>query len=142
MSYAADISCKDCWSALSEVSDAQLIDVRTSAEWAFVGAPDLSSLGKQVLLAEWQKFPSMKIDGDFAVKVAEELQMKGSGPDSEVFTLCRSGVRSISAAEALTAAGFGNARNVLGGFEGGPDENGHRGLVSGWKFDNLPWRQS
>ena len=142
MPYAGDITCMDCWSELKESPDAQLVDVRTAAEWAFVGVPDLSSIGKQVLLAEWQQFPTMQVASDFLDRATEQLKMAGSDPASKVFTLCRSGARSISAAEALTDAGYTNAYNVLDGFEGGPDGKGHRGLVSGWKFDSLPWRQN
>jgi rhodanese-related sulfurtransferase len=55
--------------------------------------------------------------------------------------LCRSGVRSQNAAKAVTAAGFTRCYNVLGGFEGNPDEHGHRGTMEGWKVDGLSWTQ-
>lgn len=141
MPYSGDISCTECWSALTQDSDAQLIDVRTSAEWSFVGLPDLSSIGKSVLREEWQQFPTMQVNPAFVDRSVEQLSEAGATTESSVFLLCRSGVRSIAAAEALSAAGFTKAYNVLGGFEGNPDEHGHRGNVSGWKYDDLPWRQ-
>jgi rhodanese-related sulfurtransferase len=55
--------------------------------------------------------------------------------------LCRSGVRSVAAARAATAAGLGRSFNVLDGFEGGLDRAGHRGRA-GWRAERLPWRQS
>jgi rhodanese-related sulfurtransferase len=55
--------------------------------------------------------------------------------------LCRSGVRSIAAAEAMTAAGYKNCYNILGGFEGPPDQQRHRGTTGGWKAAGLPWEQ-
>ena len=57
-----------------------------------------------------------------------------------IYLLCRSGVRSRAAAEALTDAGLGPAFNVLEGFEGPHDDEGHR-TVAGWKIAGLPWRQ-
>ena len=58
----------------------------------------------------------------------------------QVYLICRSGVRSVAAATALTAAGLGPAYNVLEGFEGPHDAQGHRSLA-GWKNAGLPWRQ-
>jgi rhodanese-related sulfurtransferase len=50
-------------------------------------------------------------------------------------------VRSLAAAEAAVAAGYSHAYNVADGFEGPPDEDGHRGRIAGWKVEGLPWRQ-
>ena len=58
-----------------------------------------------------------------------------------VIFLCRSGNRSIPAAQAATAAGIAPSYNMLDGFEGQLDENGHRG-GTGWRADGLPWKQS
>ncbi len=137
MSYAGDVSCKECLSALQQKQTSQLIDVRTMPEWMFVGIPDLSELGKQAHTVDWQQFPSMQINAEF-VKAVEAI---GGDKDAEIYCLCRSGVRSIAAAQALTAAGFTKAFNVLSGFEGGHNNEGKRGTVSGWKFDGLPWMQ-
>lgn len=137
MSYAGDVSCKECFSALQQNPASHLIDVRTVPEWIFVGVPNLSEIGKQVHTVEWQKFPSMQVNTEF-VSAVEEL---GAKHDDEIYCLCRSGVRSISAAQALTAAGFAKAFNVLDGFEGDHNHEGKRALLSGWKFDDLPWAQ-
>jgi len=132
-----DVSPADAWAALQSEPDAVLVDVRTDAEWTFVGVPDLASAGKQPVLIPWQVYPSMQVNGAFA----EHLRRSGVTPLSKVFYLCRSGARSLAAAQAAQAAGFPNAANVADGFEGPPDAAGHRGAVAGWKADGLPWRQ-
>ena len=134
-------SCSQCWEALQNNKQSALVDVRTNAEWSFVGLPDLSSLGKDIILVDWQQFPHMTVNPSFSKLVSEHVKAAGCDESAELYFLCRSGVRSIAAAEAMTAAGFGNAFNVLGGFEGNPDDNGHRGNLQGWKSDGLPWRQ-
>ncbi|MGI9350334.1 MAG: rhodanese-like domain-containing protein [Rhizobiaceae bacterium] len=141
MSYAGDISCKDCWEMLESNPDAHLIDVRTTAEWSFVGIPVLEKLGKSPILLEWQQYPSMLVNPEFVTAAATMLEAAGAKKNSRVFTLCRSGMRSIAAAESLTSAGFENAYNILDGFEGNPDEAGHRATLGGWKFEGLPWMQ-
>lgn len=136
MSYAGDIEPKDAYAVLGEDEEAVLVDVRTTAEWNYVGLPDLTAVGKRVLCVEWQRFP----DGAVNERFVEQLQGAGLPDGAPLYFLCRSGVRSIAAAEAATAAGLGPAYNVLHGFEGHHDREGHRS-VAGWKNDGLPWRQ-
>ena len=118
-------------------ADAVLVDVRTQAEWVFVGLPDLTNAAARLVCMEWQRFPDMAVNPDFVKKIAQEI----ADTTPAIFTLCRSGARSIAAARALTQEGFAGCYNVVGGFEGDPDEFGHRGGVNGWKFDGLPWVQ-
>lgn len=121
---------------LVDEPNAALVDVRTAAEWQFVGVPDTSELGRPTRLVEWVGFPSGAPNRGFV----DQLREQGieAGP---VIFVCRSGQRSISAAIAATDAGLGPAYNVLDGFEGDLDQNGHRGVV-GWRAVGLPWRQS
>ena len=142
MSYAGDVSCKECFTALQQNQHSQLIDVRTTPEWIFVGVPNLSEIGKQVHTVEWQKFPSMQVNQDLVSVVENIVETVGADKNAEIYCLCRSGVRSIAAAQALTSAGFTKAYNVLAGFEGGHNHEGRRGTVAGWKFDELPWSQN
>ncbi len=135
--YAGDISAAEAWERLKADPKAQLVDVRTVAEWNFVGLPDLSSLSRQAHCIEWQSFPTGARNPGFVVEAGQTLGDK-SAP---VLLLCRSGARSRAAAIALTEAGFAQAFNIAGGFEGDPDGEGHRGNRNGWKADNLPWRQ-
>jgi rhodanese-related sulfurtransferase len=135
--YAGDVSVAEAWQQLTSDPRAQLVDVRTLAEWNFVGLPDLSSLGRQVHCIEWQGFPSGARNPGFVTEASQALNDK----DAPVLLLCRSGGRSRAAAIALTQAGFRHAFNIAGGFEGEADEEGHRGNRNGWKAANLPWRQ-
>ena len=135
--YAGDVEPKQAWEMLAKEPSAVLVDVRTDAEWGFVGVPDLSELGKDLVRVPWQRFPSMAMNADFASQVAAN----GVEQSSTLFFLCRSGQRSHAAAIAMTAAGYGPCYNVADGFEGPPDAERHRGTVAGWKFDGLPWRQ-
>lgn len=138
--YAGDISSEEAWRVLSENPNAILVDVRTRAEWSFVGVPDLSAIGKEPLLAEWQVFPAMSANPAFAADVSAALGAERKS--APVLFLCRSGARSRAAAIALTAAGFAQCYNVVGGFEGDLDEDRHRGRRNGWKASGLPWAQS
>jgi rhodanese-related sulfurtransferase len=140
--YAGDVSPAEAWSTLESDPAAALVDVRTVAEWSFVGVPDLGPLAKQPVFQEWQSYPSMQVDPGFADRVAEALEAAGAGPETPVFFLCRSGARSQAAAAALTARGFARCFNVAGGFEGPLDASRHRGGASGWKAEGLPWMQS
>ena len=132
-----DVSPRAAYQALAEDSDAVLVDVRTDAEWNFVGVPDLSEVGKEIVLIPWQVYPTMQVNGAFA----EHLRRAGASPMSKLYFICRSGARSLAAGQAAQAAGFPNAFNVADGFEGPVDAEGHRGGVAGWKADGLPWRQ-
>ncbi|PZW45908.1 rhodanese-related sulfurtransferase [Humitalea rosea] len=132
-----DISATEAWAAIRSDPDAVLVDVRTDAEWTFVGVPDLSEAGKQTVLIPWQVYPSMQVNGAFA----EHLRRAGVTPLSKVYYLCRSGARSLAAGQAAQAAGFPHAYNVANGFEGPVDASGHRGATAGWKAEGLPWVQ-
>jgi Rhodanese-related sulfurtransferase len=135
--YAGDISPSEAWERLTSDPKAKLVDVRTQAEWVYVGIPDLTPLGKQPLLVSWQVFPAMTRNEAFA----EQLKSQGVQPDDTVLFLCRSGVRSKAAAELVTSLGYTAAYNVLDGFEGQLDSARHRGTAGGWKAAGLPWAQ-
>ncbi|MBC6405338.1 MAG: rhodanese-like domain-containing protein [Rhodospirillales bacterium] len=136
-SYAGDLDPTETWARLKRDPKARLIDVRSEAEWTFVGLPDLSGLAKQPLLLAWQHFPGMRMNPEFVEQLSAELSDK----DGPLFFLCRSGQRSMHAAAALTAVGYRQCYNVVEGFEGRHDAEGHRGTIAGWKARGLPWRQ-
>lgn len=135
--YAGDVTPQQAFDALKRDAKAALIDVRTQAEWSFVGLPDLRVAGRQPVLVEWQSYPSMARNPDFAADVARAGIAKGQ----PLYFICRSGARSRAAAIAMTAEGYGPCYNVAGGFEGNRDSDGHRGTVEGWKAAGCPWRQ-
>ncbi len=141
MTYAADVTCQQAWGELAGSEKSALVDVRTTMEWETIGRPDLSSLGKSAIFAEWQMFPAMQVNPHFAEMVDEALRAAGVGKDDPVYFLCRSGARSQGAASAMTALGYTNACNILAGFEGVPDQSGERGKVNGWQFEKLPWNK-
>jgi rhodanese-related sulfurtransferase len=141
VSYAGDITPEEAWKLLSENSEAVLVDCRTDAEWRFVGVPDLSTLERDVVYVEWNRTDGSHNDG-FVDELVEKMGASGDlSNERPVVFLCRSGNRSIGAAEAATAAGIAPSYNVLDGFEGNLDENRHRG-GTGWKAIGLPWKQS
>lgn len=136
MSYAGDITPQESWRILTEHPDAVLVDVRTGAEWKWVGVPDLAGLGREVVFVEWTTA------GGRNENFVEDLIAAGVTPgERPVIFLCRSGNRSIPAAEAATAAGIAPSYNMIDGFEGQLDEHGHRG-ATGWRAEGLPWKQS
>ena len=137
MTGVPDISPSETWKALLADPDAALIDVRTDAEWTFVGVPDLAAVGKQAVLIPWQVYPSMQVNGHFL----DHLHRAGLTATNRLFFICRSGARSLAAGQAAQSGGYPQAFNVADGFEGPVDAEGHRGQVAGWTAENLPWRQ-
>jgi rhodanese-related sulfurtransferase len=107
----------------------KLVDVRTDPELLYVGAVP----GSEAI--EWNTFQGARNPA-----FLEELA-KVSEKDEPVMFLCRSGVRSHQAAIAATQAGWKEAYNILEGFEGDKDANGHRNTVGGWRKAGLPWIQ-
>ncbi len=135
--YAGDLTPQQTWDMLKDNPLAVMIDVRTDAEFAYVGNPDLTDLGKEVVQIYWKVFPKMDLNPDFVGLVGNTA----AGKDTALLFLCRSGVRSMHAADAMTAAGFTQCYNITGGFEGDKNTQGHRIGVNGWKVDGLPWKQ-
>lgn len=127
--YAGDVSPELAW-AWVQAGEAHLVDVRTDAERTWVGFVP----GAQTLA--WKQWPGMAINPEFDAGI----QALGAGGQKLVL-LCRSGVRSIAAAQRATELGV-QAYNILEGFEGDPDTQAHRGQLGGWRKRGLPWQQS
>jgi rhodanese-related sulfurtransferase len=111
---------------------AKLVDVRTRAEWEWVGRVP------GAVLIEWNGWPGGIRNPDFE----RELVAKVPDKAHPVLFICRSGGRSHHAAIAAAQLGYAHPINVLEGFEGDRDPSGHRGTVGGWKIAGLPWVQS
>ncbi len=109
---------------------AKLVDVRTEAELQYVGVVP----GSQTI--EWNSYPEGVRNPDFLKQLADTVKK-----EEPVMFICRSGARSHQAAIAATQAGWKEAYNVIEGFEGDKDAEGHRNSVGGWKFARLPWTQ-
>lgn len=134
----------DAFAALQDNPDAAMVDVRTHAEWAFTGGPDLSAIGKELWRVEWVSYPTMSPNPQFLTEL--ETSARGTLPGHLLF-LCRSGARSMAAAQAVVAVcqdrGLAvRCTNVREGFEGDLNGDRHRGTQNGWKARGLPWLQS
>ena len=136
--YAGDLSPQEAWKLLESEPSALLVDVRTRAEWTYVGIADLSSVSKKTAFVEWQSFP----DGQRNERFADEVNALGADRNAPVLFLCRSGARSAAAAKLMTQKGYTRCYNVSEGFEGDPDADRHRGRINGWKVRGLPWTQN
>ncbi|MDN5881053.1 MAG: rhodanese-like domain-containing protein [Nitrosospira sp.] len=115
---------------LQEAPGARLVDVRSRAEWDWVGRiPGAVEI-------EWQSYPGMQANPDFFSYLSSQVDK-----ESLVMFICRSGGRSHQAAATATGEGYANCYNILEGFEGDKDPTGHRGAKGGWKAAGLPWVQ-
>lgn len=126
--YAGDIT-PQLANQWLQAGEAVLIDVRSDAEREWVGfVPGAVPLA-------WKQWPGMAMNAGFDAGLQAAL-----ATGQKAVLLCRSGVRSVAAAKHATALGF-TAYNILEGFEGDADGDGHRGRKGGWRFYGLPWKQ-
>ena len=126
--YAGAVTPTEAWS-LVEQGRARLIDVRTPPEFKFVGAVPGS------VNIEWRG--ADLLPSAMFVNALKNVARIGES----VLLICRSGVRSHSAACAATVLGFSRVYNVLEGFEGQRNHAGRRGTIDGWRHRGLPWSQ-
>ncbi len=121
----------EAFEILQSAPGAKLVDVRCRAELDWVGRiPDAVEI-------EWLTYPGMKANPNFTASLEQQVDK-----ESLVLFICRSGARSNAAAVAATQAGYQDCYNVLEGFEGEKDTNGHRNTLDGWREAGLPWVQS
>jgi rhodanese-related sulfurtransferase len=130
--YAGALLPAEAHELLQAVPESKLVDVRTRAEWDWVGRIPGS------VMVEWNAWPSGERNPDF-ISELESRVPKSSAP---MLFICRSGARSHSAAVAAAQAGYPACYNVLEGFEGDKNADGHRNSVGGWRAAGLPWIQS
>lgn len=129
--YVGALLPKEAYALLQSAPGAKLVDVRTRAECDYVGrVPGAVQI-------EWQRYPNGQPNPDFLVELQAQVDR-----EALVMFLCRSGARSHAAASTAAAAGYTQAFNILEGFEGDKDQQGHRNSVGGWRFAGLPWAQS
>ncbi len=135
--YHADVTASDA-AAFMRSHPSILVDVRTDAEWNYVGIPNLETFRASFIPLSWMLYP------DYAKNQQFEAQLIGLIADKStpVFFLCKVGGRSAKAAEAATSLGYEHCYNIVAGFEGEPNERSQRGTVNGWKAEGLPWKQS
>lgn len=135
--YAGDFTPRDAYEMLRSDPSAVLVDVRTSAEWHYVGKVDLAAIGKDAIYISWRNLPDMSVNVDFMRQLEQQIPNK----EVKIFFLCRTGGRSLEAAAHASKAGYKSCYNISYGFEGDLDPRDHRGNLTGWKAEKLPWRQ-
>ena len=128
--YQGELTPQETSELLQLAPGARLVDVRTRAELDWVGRiPGAVEI-------EWNQYPGSVRNPNFLTELKRQVD-----PEALVMFICRSGIRSIGAATTATEAGYGNCHNVLEGFEGDKDANGHRNTIGGWRKAGLPWIQ-
>jgi rhodanese-related sulfurtransferase len=130
--YAGAVTPLEAFTLLQSTPNVKLVDVRTNAERDWVGrvvVPD-----RQHLAVEWAIYPGGQPNPQFGAQLEH-----AAGKDEILLFLCRSGVRSRHSARVATELGYRNAFDILEGFEGDKDGEGHRKTVGGWCKAGLPW---
>ena len=128
--YQGALTPAETWQVMQLAPGAKLVDVRTRAELDWVGrVPGAIEI-------EWKSYPSMQENPNFLAQLKHQVD-----PEALVLFLCRSAVRSDSAARLACANGYANCYNVLEGFEGDKDANNQRNRIGGWRHAGLPWYQ-
>lgn len=129
--YAGALTPAEAHEVWSLAPGARLVDVRTRAEWDWVGRiPGAVEI-------EWQTYPGNQPNPNFLTQLRNQVDR-----EALVMFICRSGARSNAAARASAEAGFAESYNVLEGFEGDKDAHGQRNHIGGWRRAGLPWAQS
>jgi rhodanese-related sulfurtransferase len=135
-----EITPLEAWDILQADANAVVLDVRSTMEYLYVGHPP------GALHVPLKEPPAWEVDPAFVEKVRRALREKfRDGPKPEdltILALCRSGQRSMTAAELMTDSGFNSVCNILEGFEGERDGDKHRNTINGWRVRQLPWEQS
>ncbi len=137
MSYKRNLLPKMAVERLQNNPQALFVDVRSKAEFKYVGYPENSILIPWIDDPDWEPNPEA-----FSDAVIQELDGRENLSDTEIILICRSGFRSNEALKCLENKGFTQVSHVASGFEGDLDENDHRGNLNGWRHDGMPWSQS
>lgn len=137
MSYKRNLLPKMAVERLQDNPQALFVDVRSKAEYKYVGFPENSILIPWIDDPDWEPNPEA-----FSDLVMQELDGRENLLNTEIILICRSGFRSNEALKCLENKGFTQVSHVASGFEGDLDENDHRGNLNGWRHDGMPWSQS
>ena len=128
LTYAGALTPREAWELWQLAPGAKLVDVRTHAEWDWVGRiPGAVEI-------EWMHYPTNQPNSHFLAQLKQQVD-----PEALVMLICRSGVRSHNAASLASRSGYAECYNVLEGFEGDKDIKGQRGHTGGWRHGGLPW---
>lgn len=130
--YAGALTPQEAYTLLQSDPKVKLVDVRTTAERDWIGRPSIAA--EQHTAVQWNLYPGGTPNPDFLPQL-EQVADK----DTVLLFLCRGAVRSRHAAKLATENGYANSFDVLEGFEGDKDADGHRKNVNGWCKAGLPW---
>jgi rhodanese-related sulfurtransferase len=130
--YAGAVTPQEAFALLQDDTSIKLVDVRTQAERDWVGKVILPE--SQHFAVQWSLYPGGAPNPEFV----HQLEQHARRTDILLF-LCRSGVRSRYAAQLATEHGFAHCFDILEGFEGDRDAQGHRKSIGGWCLRGLPW---
>ena len=127
--YAGALTPREAFEVWQLAPGARLVDVRTRAEWDWVGRiPGAIEI-------EWLGYPDSRPNSHFLAQLRQQADR-----EALLLFICRSGARSHHAAALATQAMDRECYNVLEGFEGDVDASGQRGRVGGWRHAGLPWQ--
>lgn len=129
LSYAGALTPQEAHALWQLAPGARLVDVRTRAEWEWVGRiPGAVEI-------EWLGYPGNRQNPHFLAQLKQQVDR-----EALVMFICRSGARSDKAAALASEAGYNESYNVLEGFEGDKDASSQRGKLGGWRHAGLPWK--
>lgn len=134
--FAGNLASSEAWEILSSDKNARLVDVRTPTELKFVGAPDLSELGKSLI-----SIPLVDANGTPNQNFMADIESLNQPKDSPLIFICHGGGRSMHAAMTAGQMGY-TTYNFANGFCGDADPKGQRSKINGWVAADLPWRQA
>lgn len=130
LSYNGALLPAEAWALSQQQAGTVIVDVRSAAEWQFVGVVP------EAIRIELRTYPGMVPNPGFVTQLQQQVEKSAT-----VLFICRSGARSDEAARLAAEAGYRQVYNVLEGFEGDRDAAQHRGSINGWKAAGLPWMQ-
>jgi len=130
LSYNGALLPAEAWALSQQLAGTVIVDVRSAAEWQFVGVVP------EAIRIELRTYPGMVPNPGFVTQLQQQVEKSAT-----VLFICRSGARSDEAARLAAEAGYRQVYNVLEGFEGDRDAAQHRGSINGWKAAGLPWMQ-
>lgn len=142
------IEATEAWELMQSDPGVALIDVRSDMEFLMIGHPKGAVNVPLIDAPDWTINPLFVANVRKAIlgRVSSKSSWannRGSGQRgmNPLLLICRSGNRSMDAAELLIQEGLTQISVVAGGFEGPLNDQHHRNLVAGWRFHGLPWEQ-
>ena len=99
----------EAWKVLSSNSDAVLIDIRSPVETSLTGEPDLSKLGKEIFSIPWISAKNSNAKNNFLNKINHVISDKVT----QIFFICRIGIRSRQVVQIARIAGYSNCYSIL-----------------------------